>query len=511
LRLAEDVAEQGARRVGTLAVLTAVTIVAGTVIENALQPELAAAHETPLFRSATLFLVLASLGLAALERSKAVRPQLLLDVGMLFEVAGAFALGVLENSLPWEADHPVRGATLVGVWIAACGLAIPNRPWKSFTAALLSAAMAPAAHLLSARLLGYPPLPWHRLAAFTLSAVIMAGWTLFLSTRVYRMQTELSRARELGSYRLESLMGQGGMGQVWRASHRLLRREAAVKVVSPDALLTLGERGVRNIRERFEKEAQAIASLRSPHTVALYDFGVSEEGSLYYVMELLEGFDMDGLVSCDGPQPAARVIFLIRQACDSLAEAHDLGMVHRDLKPSNLFVCRLGTQVDFVKLLDFGLVKAVLNREDTKLTLEGVTQGTPPFMSPEQVLGYPEVDGRSDIYSLGCVAYFLLTGQFVFEEPTPMATALAHTRKPPVPPSQRSELSVPASLERVVMACLEKQREDRPQSAAELARLLEACADVPAWSRADALRWWELHLPAPAAAERADTVGGRRT
>jgi serine/threonine-protein kinase len=238
---------------------------------------------------------------------------------------------------------------------------------------------------------------------------------------------------------------------------------------------------------------------------------VSEEGALYYVMELLEGLDMDDLVGRDGPQPAGRVLSLILQACDSLEEAHDLGMVHRDIKPSNLFVCRLGKQVDFVKVLDFGLVKAVLNPQDKQLTLDGVTQGTPPFMAPEQVLGYPEVDSRSDIYALGCVAYFLLTGQFVFEEPTPIATALAHTQKRPVPPSERSELAVPASLERVVMACLEKHREDRPQSAAELARRLKACTDVPEWSRADALRWWELHLPAPAAAQRAESVGGIRT
>jgi serine/threonine-protein kinase len=498
MRLAEDVAEQGARRVGTLAILTAVTIVAGTVIQNALQPELAVAHETPLFRSTALFLVLASVGLAALERSKMVRPQVLLDVGMLFEVVAAFAIGITENSLPWIVDHPVRGSTLIAIWIAVCSLAIPNKPWKSFTAALFSASMAPAAHLLCAHLLGYPPLPWNRLAGFTLSAVFMAGWTLFLSTRIYRMETELSHARELGSYRLESLLGKGGMGEVWRASHRLLRRDSAVKVVSPDALLTLGGRVVRDIRQRFEKEAQAIACLRSPHTVELYDFGVSDEGGLYYVMELLDGLDVDKLVGRYGPQPAGRVIFLIRQACDSLEEAHDLGLVHRDIKPSNLFVCRLGKQVDFLKVLDFGLVKAVLNLEDKQLTMEGVTQGTPPFMAPEQGLGYPEVDARADIYALGCVAYFLLTGELVFEERTPMATALAHIQKSPVPPSQRSELAIPGSLERVVMACLEKKPEDRPQSAAELARLLDACTDVPPWTRADALRWWEVHVPAPA-------------
>jgi len=500
IRLEEDVAVQGARRVGTLAILTAVTIIVGSVAQSALQPELASAYKSQLYRLAVLFMVLASVGLAALQRSKLVYPRVLLDLGLLFEITGAFALGITENAIPWLVDRPVRGASLIAIWISVCSLTIPNKPWKSFTAALISAGMVPAAHLLSAHLLGYPPLPWNRLAAFTLSAVFMSGWTFILSTRMYRMETELSRARELGNYRLENLLGKGGMGEVWRARHRLLRRDAAVKVVSPDAISTLGGREANDIRQRFEKEAQAIASLRSPHTVALYDFGVSDEGGLYYVMELLDGLDLDNLVRRYGAQPAGRVISLIRQACDSLDEANDLGLVHRDIKPSNLFVCRLGKHVDFVKVLDFGLVKAALNPGQTQLSLEGITTGTPAFMAPEQGLGEPNVDARADIYGLGCVAYFLLTGELVFEERTPMATALAHIQKPPAPPSQRSELEIPASLERVVMACLEKNRENRPQGAAELARLLDECTDVAPWTRAEAARWWETHLPAATAA-----------
>jgi len=494
-RLDDDVAENAARRLGTMAILTAVTVVGTTVLQSVLQPELAAAHETPVFRLSALFLVLSSVGLAALERSKLVRPQVLLDVGLLFEVAGAFAIGMMENSAAWP---DFRGSTGVTAWIAICVLVISNRPWKSFTAAAVSAVMVPAAHLLCAQIVGYPALPWNRLASYTLGPLLVVGWTPFISTRMYQMQKDLSRTTDLGSYRLESLLGKGGMGEVWRARHRLLRRDAAVKLVRPDLLSSAGGSEIRHIRQRFELEAQAIASLRSPHTVALYDFGTSDDGSLYYAMELLEGMDTQSLATRYGPQPAGRVISLIRQACDSLDEAHDLGMVHRDVKPTNLFVSRLGKQVDFVKVLDFGLVKAILDPGQSQLSMQGETSGTPAFMAPEQVRGEADVDARADIYGLGCVAYFLLTGELVFDEPTPMATAIAHVERAPAPPSRRAEVPVPASLERVIMACLEKNRESRPQSVAELALLLEECTDVPRWTPSDAKEWWALHYPAQA-------------
>jgi eukaryotic-like serine/threonine-protein kinase len=496
-RLDDDVAENAARRLGTLAILTALTVVGSTILLCALQPELAAAHETPVFRLSALFLLLASVGLAALERSKLVRPQVLLDAGLAFEVAGAFAIGMMENSAAWP-DSPVRGSTAVAAWIAICVLVISNRPWKSFIAAGVSAGMVPAAHLLSAQILGYPAMPWNRLASYTIGPLFVAGWTPFLSTRIYRMQKDLSRTTDLGSYRLESLLGKGGMGEVWRARHRLLRREAAVKLVRPDIVSRAGDRELQHIRRRFELEAQAIASLRSPHTVALYDFGTSDDGSLYYAMELLEGLDAQTLVKQYGPQPAGRVISFIRQVCDSLDEAHDLRMVHRDLKPTNLYVCRLGKQVDFVKVLDFGLVKAILDPGQAQLTMQGETSGTPAFMAPEQVRGEPDIDDRADIYSLGCVAYFLLTGALVFDEPSALSMALAHVERTPTPPSQRSELSIPGSLERVIMACLEKKRERRPQSVAELASLLERCTEVPEWTPAHAKQWWALHYPAQA-------------
>ena len=493
-RLENDVAREAARRVGTMAILTALTVVGVAVLQDVLQPELAAAHQAPLFRLSALFLVLASAGLAALERSTACSAQLLLDFGLVFEVAGAFALGLMENSINWS-NAPVRGSTAVAGWIAVCLMVVPNRPWKSITAAALSAAMVPCAHLLAARVLGYPPMPWNRLAAYSLAAVFIASWTLFISTRLHQMQHDLSRSEDLGSYHLVALLGRGGMGEVWRASHRLLRREAAVKLVRPALLIAAGARERRQIQRRFELEAQAMASLHSPHTAALYDFGLAEDGSLYYVMELLDGVDGETLVSQYGPQPAARVVSILRQVCESLDEAHDCGMVHRDVKPGNLFICRLGKRADFVKVLDFGLVKAIYDDGESRLTAQAGTIGTPAFMSPEQVRGDSDIDARADIYSLGCVAYYLLTGALVFNSTTPMSMAIAHMQQAPELPSKRAEIPIPLSLERVVMHCLEKNPENRPQSAAELDALLESCAGVPEWSQADAKRWWTLHRP----------------
>ena len=258
-----------------------------------------------------------------------------------------------------------------------------------------------------------------------------------------------------------------------------------------------GGSALRHIRQRFELEAQAIATLRSPHTVALYDFGTSDDGSLYYAMELLDGVDGQTLVESYGPQPAGRVISILRQACDSLEEAHDAGMVHRDVKPTNLFVCRLGKQVDFVKLLDFGLVKALLgpNRHNSACRAR---RRHAAFMAPEQVRGEADIDGRGHIRQAASpITFNRRTG---FRRESAMATALAHVEQPPVPPSRRSELAIPASLERVVMACLEKKRDRRPQSVAALAGLLEDCADVPPWTAADAKEWWALHRPKGVAA-----------
>jgi len=294
-RIADDVAQQGARRIGTLAILTAVTVVGVAVIEHALQHEMAAAQQSPLYRLSALFLVLAAAGLTALQRAELVSAQDLLDLGLVFEVAGACALSLMENAAPWP-DAPFRGFTIVATWIAVCVFVIPNRPWKSITAAFISAAIVPAAHLLAAQVLGHPALPWSRLASYAIGPILVAGWTPFISTRFHQLHEDLSRTQEFGSYHLEKLLGGGGMGEVWLARHRFLRRDAAVKLVLAGLLERASASERRQIQKRFELEAQAIASLRSPHTVAIYDYGLAENGSLYYAMEYLIGLDAESLV-----------------------------------------------------------------------------------------------------------------------------------------------------------------------------------------------------------------------
>ncbi len=492
-QIAGGIADEAARRIGTLAILTAVTVVGASILHHALSPDLAAAQQTPLFRLSALFLVLAGAGLAALQRSSLLTSQDLLDLGLVFEVGGALALSLMENAVPLSTTI-ARGYTGVSAWIAICVMVIPNRPWKSIAAAIASAAMVPGGHLLAAQILGYPAMRWSELAGYALGGAIAAGWTPFISTRLHRMREDLTRARDFGSYHLEKLVGRGGMGEVWLARHRLLRRDAAVKLVLPRLLEGLNASAQRQAQRRFEQEAQAIASLRSPHTVAIYDFGVAENGSLYYAMEFLQGLNAEALVERYGAQPAGRVVAFLRQAIESLEEAHDAGLIHRDVKPSNVFITRLGKRTDFVKLLDFGLVKALADPGGATTTTHSQTTGTPAFMAPEQVRG-AEVDARTDVYGLGCVAYFLLTGTVVFNKSGALAMAMAHVTEQPELPSNRSELPIPASLERVVMACLAKSPNDRPQSAAELRAMLDTCTDVPQWSRADSDRWWVLHRP----------------
>ena len=287
---------------------------------------------------------------------------------------------------------------------------------------------------------------------------------------------------------------------MWGARHRFLKRDAAVKVIRPDILLLQPGRAADSLRKRFEQEARAIAQLQSPHTVAIHDFGVTEDGGFYYAMELLDGYNLQTLVEQFGPQPPGRVVHILTQACASLEEAHRLGMVHRDVKPTNLFLCRLGATYDFCKLLDFGLVKQVLQPDQTQMTMTGVIAGTPSFLAPEVAAGAKSIDGRVDLYGLGCVAYWLLTGQLVFDEPGPAAMMVAHLQKEPVPPTLRVELPVPADLDALVMRLLAKNPGDRPPSAARLRQLLQECREVPAWSQEEAERWWRINSPARAAA-----------
>jgi serine/threonine-protein kinase len=376
---------------------------------------------------------------------------------------------------------------------------VPTAPRYAVLAALASVTAVPAMVLISASV--FPPVSqpdWFMIFfAFGFPYLLIVIMAYVGARVVYTLGTEVTRARELGSYRLEDRLGEGGMGEVWRASHRLLVRPAAIKLIRSSPSPTAA--GISDdMRRRFEREAQVTSQLRSPHTVTLFDFGATEDGSFYYVMELLDGVDTHKLIKRFGPIPAERVVHILRQMCHSLSEAESCGLVHRDIKPANIFLCRYGEDLDFVKVLDFGIAKAVhetSSETSTAITIPNVVQGTPAFIAPEQALGGADVDSRADIYSTGCVAYWLLTGQPVFTADTPMKLLLAHAHTPPEPPSSRTEMQIPEELDALVLSCLAKDREHRPKSARDLLQRLAGIPLHQPWTEERAREWWRVHLP----------------
>ena len=324
-------------------------------------------------------------------------------------------------------------------------------------------------------------------------SIAIAIW----GTRIVSLyRSQQVEASEMGFYRLTKRIGSGGMGEVWLAEHHRLVRPAVIKLIRPGMLEEEDSQAARRTVRRFEREAQATAALRSPHTVELYDFGVTNDQIFYYVMEFLNGIDLATLVKKHGPVPPPRTVHLLQQACESLAEAHHNQFIHRDVKPANIFVCHMGLSYDFIKVLDFGLVKTQTNGGlNTELTMEGMTTGTPAFMAPELAMGEGKVDARSDIYALGCVGYWLLTGQLVFQRESPLAMIVDHVNELAVPPSQRTENEIPEQLDRVVLKCLEKDSSQRFQTTMELAEALSACVQPHEWDRRQAESWWKLHYP----------------
>ncbi|HEV3118224.1 MAG TPA: serine/threonine-protein kinase [Gemmataceae bacterium] len=297
------------------------------------------------------------------------------------------------------------------------------------------------------------------------------------------------RLRELGLYQLKRRLGAGAMGEVYLAEHTLLRRPCAVKLIRPT-----GADGEKQVA-RFEREVQATAALTHANTVEIYDYGRAEDGTFYYAMEYLPGLTLDELVGRHGPLPPARAVHLLRQVCGALREAHGAGLIHRDIKPANMIVCSRGGVQDVVKLVDFGLVREIdagVGRGG--LTQEGAVAGTPEYMSPEQAEGMPGLDGRSDIYSLGAVGYFLLTGRPPFQKPTALQLLIAHAREP-VTPLTEIRPEVPSELQGVVLKCLEKERERRFQDVAALESALAACPQGEPWTDAQAADWWQHHEP----------------
>ena len=319
-------------------------------------------------------------------------------------------------------------------------------------------------------------------------AVAMAAG---FSQTTYGLRKAVRDIQRLGQYTLEKKLGEGGMGVVYRASHAMLRRPTAIKLLHPD-------RAGREALTRFEREVRRTAMLTHPNTVTVFDYGRTTDGVFYYAMELLEGASLDEIVEVDGPQPEERVIHLLEQAAASLAEAHDAGLIHRDVKPGNILVVDRGGISDLVKVVDFGLVKDVgtsagATSEEPALTMANAITGTPLYMAPETVTAPDTVDARTDLYALGAVGYWLVTGTHVFDGKSIREVCSHHLQSVPDPPSTRLGTPVAADLETVLLACLAKRPEDRPASAHVLRERLRACAAAGRWTNARAAQWWAAH------------------
>ena len=454
-----------------------------------------------------LGMLLLSIGVFFIARSDWLRPARLLDAGLVYEVLLAFGAGVAIQVFAQSLRMPRWGISEVCLLILLFPVIVPNTPGKVLIASLAAASMDPLGDLLYGLGGGATPSVSELVGAYHFN-YLSAGLALIPAHVLTRLARQVQAARELGSYRLIERLSRGGMGEVWRAEHRMLARPAAIKLIRPDMMARDGEdRDV--LQERFEREAKATALLSSPHTVELYDFGVTPEGTFYYVMELLDGLDMRSLVERYGPLGPDRAVYLLGQVCESLAEAHARGLVHRDIKPANVYVCRYGLAVDFVKVVDFGLVgRPGMPETDGSLALQGTPEGTPAFMAPEQILGDHPVDSRTDIYAVGCLAYWLLTGGWVFEGNDAMELLVRHVREAPLPPSARSEIPIPVCLDEAILACLEKNPGRRPPSAEALASRLASCVSESAhWAEGAAREWWDIHRP-PASPPAAG--GGRK-
>ena len=442
--------------------------------------------------------VVISLGLYAFLRGGHRDPTMIMNLALVYMVACAALIGLMIHWEPaWATPTDTRPMiTWTGPVILMFAALVPASPWKLLLAGIVAASMDPLGMIIT-QLEGIHHFgPLRNAFLMHYPSYLLLGVAVVISSVVSRLGRQVAKEREMGSYRLGEPLGRGGMGEVYRATHRMLARPAAIKLIHPEVLAAQDRKSAGLAVARFRREAEAAAQLRSPHTVELYDFGETEDGTLYFVMELLEGMDLETLLRREGPLPQERVIHILRQVCESLAEAHASGLIHRDIKPANIHVGKVGLRHDFVKVLDFGLVKSVLPAagEDSMATAAGLTPGTPAYMAPELALG-EKCDGRADLYALGCVAYLLLTGQLVFDAGSGLQMIAKHIQETPAPPSERTELEVAPELDRVVMACLAKRPDDRPQSAAELDQML-AEIELEPWSEEEATRWWRTHQPA---------------
>jgi serine/threonine-protein kinase len=493
--LPPELMEHAVRRLGLFA---AVVAAAGSV--EGLQSHLFVYYQNPqhyprledvwdlLF---VVLIVLLSLAMFWTARARVMANHKLIGIGHVYLVFLAYLVSCTDHvDYFWKDGGGLHGMPAVVIFILIFPVLVPCSPRRALIVAGAMALTGPLSLYTLSAGLHYEPPPLSALhEAFPWVAALVAP---VLAKIVHQLGTDLRRARTLGSYVLEARLGAGGMGEVYRARHHLLARPAAIKLIRPvptPSFVAL---------ERFKREAISTARLKSPHTVQLYDFGTSQDGSLYYVMELLDGYDLERFIDKFGPQPPDRVAYFLEQICHSLREAHRAGLVHRDIKPANLVVCRYGCDDDFIKLVDFGLVtfSAPLQTGDGKLSVTGTIRGTPAYMAPELALHNDSPDGRSDLYALGCVAFWLLTGRYVFERKSPIEVIVAHVEQAPPRPSTFAPDPVPEALEQLILACLAKSPEDRPASADAILQTLQSSRLSASWTVERARAWWNAHAGA---------------
>ncbi len=435
----------------------------------------------------TIVIAATTVGVALTQDGRALRG---LEVA-LFASAAALLVGVAV-----DADNAAAAWQESALWSAvlvfAYGALVPNPRWRAIIG-IAVLAMPPV--LLLATWSAREPAAYRVVVsggvASTLIILAVAALVAMAANALMTALLDLTvRTREADMYRLVDKIGAGGMGEIWRAQHRRLSRTAAIKLIRPD-LLGNDRESVAATICRFELEAKSTAQLRSPNTVEVYDFGTTQNGTFYYVMEYLDGLDLAQLVDQFGPLPAARAIYLLEQVCQSLGDAHDNRLIHRDVKPANIFASRMGTAYDHVKVLDFGLARPIEQTDVGGISEPDRVLGTPGYMAPELVTDSGQVDARVDVYAVGCVGYFLLTGDMVFDAENAMAMAIAHATEEPSSPTQSTDNPVPADLETIVMRCLAKRPDDRYADCHELARALRGCAAHGEWTSEHARAWWQ--------------------
>ncbi len=413
-----------------------------------------------------------------------------LDVGFTWVVCTLWPL------LGWFAapELPVEFSVILATTytLIARSVVVPSTFLRTFLISIV--AIVPTIVVFRARKMGFAgAMGKELLDTFLLFSTIWCLVAVFVASMqsrlLYGLREKIREASKLGQYTLDEKIGEGGMGVVYRATHAMLRRPAAIKLLLPDRA---GERDLA----RFEREVQQTSRLMHPNTISIFDYGRTADGIFYYVMEYLDGFDLEWLVERSGPLEPSRVIRVLTQASGALAEAHALELIHRDIKPANLILMERSDEPDIVKVVDFGLVKTLKKSADPGLSQANAITGTPHYLSPEAITTPEGVDGRSDLYALGAVGYYLVTGQRLFEAKTVVETCSKHLLETPVPPSERLGRQIPEDLEALILRCLAKSPDERPQSAGAVRDALLRCAERSPYDLGAGSRFWEQRAPA---------------